>query len=209
MTTINNNVQLNDAEMGRLKAYLQSEFVPFLPELMPNTKSNAEIEKKQLSRAFSAFALSHLCKLTPEEAAKTVVDDFNDGGVDAIYLEDSSQSLYFVQGKLKAGVEFQQAEAQKFLAGVKRLVAGDTTGMNERITGRTPSIEDDLDDCDKIILVVAYTGANVSVTARTDISRVTGDRDQDEKRFVHPFIEFGPLQIRLAMNEAAAYQKHC
>src|SRR3546814_15104180 len=68
--------------MTILKKLLAERFVPFLPPLLGNAKPGDQASK-QLSRAFSAFALHKLLDITPQAAASAVVDDFNDKGVDA------------------------------------------------------------------------------------------------------------------------------
>jgi hypothetical protein len=68
-----------------LKKVLAERFVPLLPPLLDTKKSATEQQAKQLSRAFSAFALHKLLGVTPQVAAASVVDDFNDKGIDAIH----------------------------------------------------------------------------------------------------------------------------
>src|SRR3546814_12369651 len=68
--------------MTILKKLLAERFVPFLPPLLGNAKPGDQASK-QLSRAFSTFALHKLLDITPQAAASAVVDDFNDKGVDA------------------------------------------------------------------------------------------------------------------------------
>lgn len=87
--------------MAILKQVLAERFVPFLPPLLDTTKPIAEQQVKQISRAFSAFALHKLLDITPQAAAASVVDDFNDKGIDAIHYDEQSETLYLLQAKLK------------------------------------------------------------------------------------------------------------
>jgi hypothetical protein len=82
--------------MEILKKALAECFVPFLPPLLDTTKPADQQQAKQLSRAFSAFALHKLLDITPQEAAAAVVDDFNDKGLDAIYYHAPTETLYLV-----------------------------------------------------------------------------------------------------------------
>lgn len=68
-----------------LEHVLDSEFLAALPPLLDKTKSADQQQKKNRSRAFSAFALHHICGVAKADAAKAVIDDFDDYGVDAIY----------------------------------------------------------------------------------------------------------------------------
>ncbi|HFC8477013.1 hypothetical protein [Neisseria meningitidis] len=82
--------------MEILKRILEERFVKsrFLPELQDSTKRPEDLRQKNLSRAFSAFALQKLCDLSIKEAARAVVDDFNDKGIDAIYYDEPKETLY-------------------------------------------------------------------------------------------------------------------
>ena len=71
--------------MTILKKVLAARFVPFLPPLLGNVNP-ADHAAKQLSRAFSAFVLHKLLDITPQVAAASVVDDFNDKGIVKVLL---------------------------------------------------------------------------------------------------------------------------
>ncbi len=76
-----------------LKKLLKDRFVSHLLPLLGDGNP-ADRENKQISRAFSAFALQKLFDLDTMTAAKAVVDDYNDKGIDAIYYhEDEKNSL--------------------------------------------------------------------------------------------------------------------
>jgi hypothetical protein len=100
-------MSLTDAQRGLLEVVLRSDYVPHLPPLLqPNTPQADAV--KNLSRALAAFAVSALCDIAPKEAADAVVDDYDDLGLDAIYYHGPSETIYVVQGKLKAGTMFSQ-----------------------------------------------------------------------------------------------------
>lgn len=85
--------------MTILKKVLAERFVPSLPPLLDTTKPPAEQQAKQLSRAFSAFALHKMLDITPQAAAASVVDDFNDKGIDAIHYDASSETLAYFRNQ--------------------------------------------------------------------------------------------------------------
>ena len=138
-------------------------------------------------------------------ATRSVVDDYDDGGIDAVYMYEPTGTLYLVQVKLRSGAEFQQAEAQDFTAGVRRFLAGEFAGFNAHIQARIAELEDVLDRCNHVQLVVASVGNGVSVHARAELDRLTQDANQDEKRLVHPFLDFGPVPIRASMDGQMAH----
>ena len=198
---------LTDAELGRLKAMLGTDYVPHLPALLPNKNTAQDQATKNLSRAFSAFVLANLCHLAPAVAAGMVVDDFNDRGIDAIYFHAPDQTLYLVQVKLKSGSEFQEPEAQSFVSGIRQFISGDFANFNTHVQNRKLELEGALDTCDHVKVVVAYVGERVSHNARSELDRLTGDLNQDEQRYVHPFIEIGPGHVLQAMDLEKAYRK--
>ncbi len=89
-----------------LKTKLQAEFVPHLPPILDATKPADQLILKNLSRAFSAFVLQQLCRVSVKIAAEAVVDDFEDKGIDAIYYYAPNDTLYLIQSKIKASEQF-------------------------------------------------------------------------------------------------------
>jgi hypothetical protein len=168
--------------MAILKEVLAKRFVPLLPPLLDTKKPVAEQQAKQLSRAFSAFALHKLLDVAPPAAAASVVDDFNDKGIDAIHYDASSETLYLMQTKLKESEQFKQEDALPFCEGVRLLLKQEFTAFNENVQKRQADIEGALDACSHIRLVVPYTGDGVSKTASDALLSLLNDDDLDEER---------------------------
>lgn len=138
---------LQQDQLSILERVLEAGFVPSLPPLINQTKPADEKHRKNLSRAFSAFALHKICEIDIVNAANAVVDDFDDYGIDAIYYYAPTETIYMVQSKLKAAEQFSQDEALAFCQGVRKLIKQDFTGFNEHVLKRQTEIEDALDDC--------------------------------------------------------------
>ncbi len=172
--------------MTILKTVLAQRFVPSLPPLLDTTKPPGEQQAKQLSRAFSAFALHKMLDITPQAAAASVVDDFNDKGIDAIHYDASSETLYLLQTKLQESEQFKQEDALPFCEGVRLLLKQDFTAFNKNVTDRKVDIEGALDACSHIKLVVPYTGDGVSKTASDALQSLLDDEDLDEERLAKP-----------------------
>jgi len=77
-----------------------------------------------LSRAVAALALVHAAGVSPDVAAKAVVDGYGDNGIDAIHYDEADRLLYIVQSKWDGDGtgSVELGEAQKFVAGVRDLV---------------------------------------------------------------------------------------
>jgi hypothetical protein len=172
---------LESQHMTVLKKVLAERFVPFLPPLLGTAKPEDQAAK-QLSRAFSAFALHKLLDITPKDAAASVVDDFKDKGLDAIHYHASTETLYLLQAKLKESEQFKQDEAQSFCTGIRLLLKQDFTGFNANVQNRKAEIEGALDACSHIKLVVPYTGDGVSQSAIEALQALLHDEDLDEER---------------------------
>ena len=170
--------------MAILKKVLADRFVPFLPPLLGNTNPADQQAAKQLSRAFSAFVLHKLLDILPQDAAASVVDDFNDKGIDAIHYHAQAETLYLLQTKLKDSEQFKQEDALPFCEGVRLLLKQDFTAFNANVQNRKTDIENALDACSHIKLVVPYTGDGISQTASDALQALLDDEDLDEERLV-------------------------
>ena len=158
-----------------LQNNLTERYLARLPQLLKKDKPAGEMEKKNLSRAFSAFALHHITGVPESEAAQAVVDDFVDVGVDAIYYYPPTETVYLVQSKLKASEQFSLPEALAFCQGVRKLLQQDFTGFNQHVERRQQEILNALEDCSAIQLVVAHVGSGISNHAKTAVQELLSD----------------------------------
>lgn len=187
-----------------LKKLLKDRFVSHLPPLLGDgNPSDREI--KQISRAFSAFALQKLFDLDTMAAGKAVVDDYNDKGIDAIYYHEDEKALYLVQSKLKASEQFQLDEAQSFLSGIEFILDKDFDQFNQNVKNIQQKIEDALDECEKIHLLIAYSGGGISIQAKNEIQqKVQSLIDDGEEQLVLDPVIFGPEDIEEALRAESA-----
>ena len=190
--------------MTVLKKVLAERFVPFLPPLLGAAKPEDQTAK-QLSRAFSAFALHKLLNITPKDAAASVVDNFNDKGLDAIHYHAPTETLYLLQTKLKESEQFKQDEAQSFCTGIRLLLRQDFTAFNGNVHNRKAEIEGALDACTHIKLVVPYTGDGVSQSAIDALQVLLNDDDLDEERLAKQVDYYAPADITRDLLAEQAY----
>lgn len=192
--------------MAILKKVLAERFVPYLPPLLDTSKPAAEQQAKQLSRAFSAFALHKLLDISPQAAAASVVDDFNDKGIDAIHYDAPSETLYLLQTKLKESEQFKQEDALPFCDGVRLLLRQEFAAFNANVQKRQAEIESALDTCSHIKLVVPYTGDGVSKTASDALQALLDDEDLDEERLHKQVLYYTGSEIRRDLLAEQAYK---
>lgn len=188
-----------------LKTVLATRFVPYLPPLLGKV-SAADQAAKQLSRAFSAFVLHKLLDITPQAAAASVVDDFNDKGIDAIHYDATTETLYLLQTKLKESEQFKQEDALPFCEGVRLLLKQDFSAFNANVQNRKADIESALDSCSHIKLVVPYTGDGVSHTASDALQALLADEDLDEERLIKQVEYYSATEIARDLLAEQAYQ---
>ena len=191
-----------------LKTVLATRFVPYLPPLLGKV-SAADQAAKQLSRAFSAFVLHKLLDIAPQAAAASVVDDFQDKGLDAIHYDATTETLYLLQTKLKESEQFKQEDALPFCEGIRLLLKQDFAAFNANVQARKADIESALDSCSHIKLVVPFTGDGISKTASDALQALLDDEDLDEERLVKQVEYYAASEItRDLLAEQAYAQVH-
>lgn len=190
-----------------LKRELSAQYVAHLPPLVPNKKPPQQNAEKQVNRALSAFLLHAKLGISACAAAKAVVDDFEDNGIDALYFDAKTDILHIVQSKLKAGEEFKLAEAQSFCAGIRLLIQQEFDAFNENFKNRQVEIEKALANAEEIRLWIVSTGERVSNAASSELDRLIADESLGEsERLKGPVWYFGPDQIAAELLERQSYK---
>lgn len=180
-----------------LKDKLEKDFVPHLPELLNKERPKADQDKKQLSRAFSGFVLHKMLNLGIADAAQSVVDDFDDNGLDAIHYETASKTLYLVQTKFREREQFDEGDAIRFRSGADLLLAQRYDRFNANVQCRKDELDDAFDEAERIQLVVAYIGTGFSAHAKAALKELTEDEDHHEIGRMQPDIaEYGPDKVQ-------------
>lgn len=180
-----------------LRNKLEKDFVPHLPELLNKERPKADQDKKQLSRAFSAFVLHKMLNVGIADAAKSVVDDFDDNGLDAIHYEATSKTLYLVQTKFREREQFDEGDAIRFRSGADLLLGQRYDRFNANVQCRKDELDDAFDEAERIQLVVAYIGTGFSAHANAALKELTADEDHHEVGRLQPDVaEYGPDKVQ-------------
>lgn len=128
-------------------------------------RSQTDIENHFLSRALAAYAIYFLAEASIEDSANSVVDTFDDNGIDAIKYDPTTSSLWLIQSKwIHSGNGCPEAgDVQKYVAGIKDLINAKWDRFNNKVRAKESEIEAALDDFNlRIKLVLVYTGGNLS-----------------------------------------------
>jgi hypothetical protein len=182
-----------------LKSKLETDFVPLLPELLNKERPKADQDKKQLSRAFSGFVLHKMLNLGIADAAQSVVDDFDDNGLDAIHYEATSKTLYLVQTKFRERDQFDEVDAIRFRSGADLLLGQRYERFNANVQCRKDELDDAFDEAERIQLVVAYIGTGFSAHANAALKELTENVDHHEVqagRLQPDIAEYGPEKVQ-------------
>ena len=182
-----------------LKDKLEKDFVPHLPELLNKERPKADQDKKQLSRAFSGFVLHKMLNLGIADAAHSVVDDFDDNGLDAIHYEATSKTLFLVQTKFEVGKQFDEPDAIRFRNGADLLLGQRYDRFNTNVKRRKDELDDAFDEAERIQLVVAYIGTGFSAHANAALKELTENEEHHEvqaERLQPDIAEYGPDKVQ-------------
>lgn len=182
-------------QLTLFKARLSEDYGPRLPPLIGSGHPPDQITVKNVARALSAFVIHKLVGTDLETAAKSVIDDYEDNGIDAIFYNQPTKQLFFVQSKLKATEPFTQAEAGAFKGGIEDLLNERYDRFNQNVVNRQEEIDTALDEANEMILVVAHVSPDVSQHARDVLDNFLSSEGRPDERLVLPWIDYGPEQI--------------
>lgn len=155
------NIQVNHIKQALDNLYKDKIDLSDLSKLKPE-----DIEKCFHSRSLSAFTLHVLASATIENSAKSLVDSFDDNGLDSIYYDEQQNTLYLIQSKLisEGHGEPDTGDMHKFATGVKDLLDSNFDRFNKKINSRKEEIEEIFSDSQiKLNIVVSYTGKGFSI----------------------------------------------
>lgn len=198
---------MQEAHLTLLRTHLADAYVALLPALLVPSTVAEQNQQKNISRALSAFVLHMICGCTISAACASIVDDFADLGIDAVFYSPENRTLYLVQSKLKASADFTQEEANSFCQGIRKIITCDFTGFNQHITLRQAEIEDALDKCDHIELVVAHLGDALKQYPAQSIAELIADTSHGEERLVNAVRNVNSTEIVAALQGVNAYEQ--
>lgn len=175
--------------LAPLKELLQQRFVPHLPPLL-GQGGREDLPEKQIARAFSAYVIQTRFGIDAKLAAQSVLDDYNDQGIDAIYFDETTRKLFIIQSKFKSREQFLLPEAQSLMTGIELLLDKNFEAFNQNFNNCCDYIENALDECESIQVLIAYTGSGIASTANNEMQRK-----------LDSLVERGEAQLQLNVDE--------
>lgn len=150
----------------RISTFIEKTFGDKIDVSNINPKASETDKKKQImSRGLAAYSLTVQALAEIDDAVNSITDGYDDNGIDAIYFDKSSKTLWLVQAKFiesgQGGVD--NGDIEKFAKGVKKLINADFSSFNDRVQSRQEEILEALDDSSVTIqILIAYTGKQLS-----------------------------------------------
>jgi hypothetical protein len=205
-----------EIQHSQIKAKLLEVVAPLIDQSDIISKSEADKEAHVLSRAMAVAAIKIVAEIEYDAACAAIVDGGKDNGIDAIYYDSQSKTLFLVQSKWSSAHASSIASAGilKFLQGIQDLVSLKKSRFNEKIQKRWNVIEDALNRLTSVRLVVAYPGSGKiddDIQGKID-EFVKGQNDTSElfffssitqrELFQHFVHEAAPPQINLSIRLA-------
>ncbi|NPV03004.1 MAG: AIPR family protein [Brevinematales bacterium] len=126
-----------------------------------DARNDNERENFFLTRAFAAYSLQCLGNIEPINATESIVDGFNDNGIDLILFDKKKKILWIIQSKwIKNGTsQPDNGEVLKFCEGIKDIIELKFENFNEKVKLKENEVIEALEDpYVKIKIVLAYTG---------------------------------------------------
>ena len=151
-------------EIEHLPPRLHRDFDGLIP-LVTNPDPN-HVESNFCSRALAAFTIHHVTGCSLQDAADSLVDGGNDGGIDAVYFSANSNTLWCVQSKFTADGTSEPGlrEVTRFSTGLDALLRGDFQELRANPTwvAKLPYIEHLLNGTTlSVCAALVYSGINL------------------------------------------------
>jgi hypothetical protein len=149
------------ATVNRIRGVLEREFATHIDMADWSSRPPEQVESAFLSRALAAQSIKSFAGVDPKAAASALVDGFGDGGIDAIYFDAPTDTMFLVQSKWSGGggASFDEGVIAKFINGVKRILGADFEHFNAKVQAKAPEIREVLysDRAVRIRLITIHT----------------------------------------------------
>ncbi|WP_324718003.1 AIPR family protein [Carboxydochorda subterranea] len=131
-----------------------------------------------LSRALAAYSVMYHAQCDVSTAANSVIDGYDDNGLDAVHYDELTRTLWIVQAKWidKGKGAPSLADVKKFTSGVRDLINGNFDRFNEQLQKRQDELMRALDDVQvNLGLIIAYTGGPMHRHGQRDLEDLLGE----------------------------------
>lgn len=128
-----------DPRKTQIIEVLKGDYFPMILQL-PQQWTAEQHEKNRLSRSLAAFAIANLADVTPAQAVNSVIDGYDDNGIDAVYFDRNLNLLWLVQSKIGNAPDMD--DNLKFCRGIEDLIGRHFDNFNPAFS----QLQQDVDD---------------------------------------------------------------
>lgn len=148
-------------QVNHIQSNCKARFSPLIDLSDVGTANAEDRENHLLTRSLAAFSIAALAKVDDATAAKSVVDECQDDGIDGFFFDRVEHIAYLVQSKwAKNGTgSIDLGSVLKFIQGVNHFLEGKVDNLGPKMRAKNQDIQDALADSQaKFVLAIAYTG---------------------------------------------------
>jgi hypothetical protein len=164
---------LSVIHVNQIKNHILNEFGDLIEFLEDEKKLGPEqLDNMRLSRSLAAYSISYFANVGPEIAAKSIVDGYDDNGIDAIFYDEKTKTLYLTQSKwISDGrSEPSNGEIKKFVGGIRDLFNQRFDIFNKKVNEKKDVITKALLDINtQYKIIIVHTGLNFSSHNKRDM----------------------------------------
>jgi hypothetical protein len=170
-------------QVGHIKKDCLARFSALVDMADIKATDGTQRENHFLSRALAAFSVAAVAKTDDVTAAKSVVDEFQDDGIDAFYFDRTEHIAYLVQSKWSAdgSGSVDLGSILKFIQGINHLLEDKISLLGPKMQAKTADIQDALSDSQvTFVLMVAYTGKQpLAVDVKAPLDTLLAELNDD------------------------------
>jgi hypothetical protein len=153
---------MSTIHVQHIKNHLETEYKDKI-DLSDLGSHSTELTNFFLTRALTAYAIKHHSETSISVSADAVTDGADDNGIDGIFYDSLTKTLYIAQAKWinKGTGEPDNGDVKKFISGIKDLFDFKFDRFNDKIRKKETIIRNAI--CDpktKYQIILAYTGIN-------------------------------------------------
>ncbi|PWD42306.1 hypothetical protein ACN93_14265 [Gordonia paraffinivorans] len=142
----------------QVRGRLRDDFEPFIETSDIQHHSESTLNEMRTSRALAAMCIAARARTDPESAAKCVVDESGDRGIDAVGISQTEETVYIVQAKASGGSP-SLTEVQKFISGIKLLLNSDWDELGPKLKAHRAAVDQALDFPNlRVVAIYSYLG---------------------------------------------------
>lgn len=177
-------------QVNQLRKHLNDNYVPYVESSDITETGNAR-EIHILSRALAAYAVVSLGNYEPSDVCSNITDEYNDNGIDLIYVDVDSKIMWVVQSKFveNGNKSIDLGDTHKFVQGIKDICNADYSRFGEKTKRLQTIIDTALEDANyRIYVVIATTGSSISADSFAVINPYI--QENNEASDLMEFIDF-------------------